>query len=110
MPAFPDLIAIGAAIFGVATWIIPWLRYSWQWRTPPKTSLAGVGRVIGLLVLAGCLSATALLLALIAFVLAERTFYAWIGLGAAIGFWLALAVGVGVGKALSRRPQEKGSS
>jgi hypothetical protein len=106
MPAFFDLIAIGAAVFGIATWIIPWLRYAWQWRTPPKTSLGGVGRVIGLVVLAGCLSAAALLLALIAFVFAERTLYAWIGLSAAIGFWLAFAVFLGVGKAVSRRPQD----
>ena len=105
MPAFPELLAIGAAIFGVATWIIPWLRYAWQWRTPPKTSLGGVGRVIGLVVLAGCLSGVALLLALIAFIFAEHTRYAWIGLGTAIGFWLAFAVFLGVGKAVSRRPQ-----
>jgi hypothetical protein len=105
MPAFADVLAMGAAILGVATWIIPWLRYSWQWRTPPKTSLAGVGRVIGFVVLAGCLSAAALLLALIAFVFAERTGYAWIGLGATIGFWLAFALFLGLGKVVSRHKQ-----
>jgi len=44
--------------------------------------------VIGLLVLAGCLSAPALLLAVLAFSFGSRSVWAWFGLCAASGFWL----------------------
>jgi len=64
-----------------------------------------VGRVIGLFVLAGCLSVAGLLLALLAFAFAERTGWAWIGVGAIAGYWLVFAVFVGVGSLTSRRKQ-----
>jgi uncharacterized membrane protein YbhN (UPF0104 family) len=108
MPALPDLLAMGAAVFGVATWIIPLLRYVWQSRTPRQFSLVRVGHVIGLLVLAGCFSAAGLLLALLAFLFAERSGWAWAGLGAIAGYWLALAVFVGVGSHVSRRKRDAG--
>ena len=95
MPAFPELLAIGAAVFGVATWIIPWLRFVLERGKPAKTSLAKVGRVIGFVVLAGCFSAAGLLLAILAFIFAERTGWAWVGLGAIAGFWIALVVFIG---------------
>ncbi len=59
--------------------------------------------MIGFAVLAGCLSAAGLLLALFAFMFAERTGWAWLGLGAIAGFWLALALFIGVGSHGSRR-------
>lgn len=106
MPAFPDLLAMGAAVFGAATWVIPALRYTLESRKPPHTSLAAVGRVIGLVVLAGCLSAAGLLLALLALVFAERTGWAWGGVGAIVGFWITLAVGVGIGPPSKRGPDD----
>ncbi len=98
MPAFPDLLAMAAAAFGAATWVIPWTRCALGGRKPPHTSLAAVSRAIGFVMLAGCFSVAGLLLALLAFVFAERTGWAWLGLGAIVGFWLALAVWAGISR------------
>jgi hypothetical protein len=113
MPTFPDLLAMGAAVFGVATWIIPLLRFLLQ-DTKPRhpsqvrvPSLVKVGRVIGFVMLAACLSAAGLLLALPAFVFAEQTGWAWLGLGAIVGFWFALAAFIGIGSQVARRKQRE---
>jgi len=106
MPAFPDLLAMGAAFFGAATWIIPGLRYLLSGRKAPHASLAAVGRVIGFVVLAGCFSAAGLLLALLGLMFAERTGWAWLGLGAIIGFWVVLALAIGIGPSRSGDEQD----
>ena len=110
MPAYPDLLAIAAAVFGIATWTIPLLRYLLQSRNPRQPSLVKVGHVIGFVVLAGCLSAAGLLLGILAFALAECTGWAWVGLEAIVGFWLAFAVFLGVGSHVSRHNRERDTS
>ena len=106
MLEFQDVLAISAAVFGVATWVVPPVRYLLSFRKKPRYSLAVVGRVIALLVLAGCLSVATLLLVLLTFLFAPRLGWAWLGLGAVIGFWLAFGAMVFVAGLRSRRARD----
>ena len=102
VPAFSDLPAMGSAVFGVATWIVPSLRYALQSRKKPKTSFAAVGRVLGFVVLAGCFSAIGFVLAFAAIAFAANPPWAWFGVGTIVGFWLSLGVVVAVSGRRSR--------
>ena len=104
MLAFADHLAIAAAAFGVATCVVPWARYALQSRKPPKTSLASVGRAIGFLILAACLSGAGLLLALPALAFAPHPGWAWLGVSAIAGFWLCICV---FGYLTSRRSRQR---
>jgi hypothetical protein len=106
MPAFPDLLAMSAAIFGVATWVIPPVRYLLSFRKGPRDSLSVVGRVIGLFVLAAMLSVAGLVLALLTLVYTDRTFWGWVGLGLSAAFWLALLSSMVISDILRWRRQE----
>ncbi len=83
---------MSATIFGVATWIIPPVRYLLSFRSGPKDSLSVVGRVIGLFVLAAMLSAAGLVLALLTLVFTDRSCWAWVGLGTIAAYWLTWAI------------------
>src|SRR5262249_15801689 len=62
VPSSARIIDAGALVFAVATWTVPALIYALAPKA--KTSLAAVGRVIGFVVQAACLSVIALSLAL----------------------------------------------
>lgn len=63
--------------------------------------------MIGFVVLAGCFSAAGLLLALLAFVFAERMGWAWLGLGAIGTYWLAFAAFLLISDHLARRRRQE---
>jgi hypothetical protein len=104
MPAFPDGLAIGAALFAAATWIGPLVHMA-LWKRQ-RSSLAKVGQVIGLLVLAVCLSGAGLALALLTLLLSQHARWGWYSAAAIAAFWISFAVFVSVGRG---QPQAGGS-
>ena len=90
VPASGRIIDIGAAVFAVATWIVPPLRLAMARKR--RTSLASVGFTIHIIVLAACLSAIGLLLALLTLVFASAPNWAWPAILVIAAFW-----GTGVG-------------
>jgi hypothetical protein len=88
------IIDIGAAVFGLATWAIPLLLIAIQ--KPRSSSLAAVGHAIGILMVAVCLSAIGLSLALVSLVFAKAD-WAWPSLMAISAFWLLVGVLIYVG-------------
>jgi hypothetical protein len=64
VPASGRIIDIGAVVFGLATWIVPPLLAALSWNKK-RSSLASVGFTIYLFVVAACLSAVGLSLALL---------------------------------------------
>jgi hypothetical protein len=69
------IIDIGAAVFALATWIVPPLRLAMAKKR--RSSLASVGLTMHIVVLAACLSAIGLLLALLTLVFASASEWAW---------------------------------
>jgi hypothetical protein len=96
MPTFPDDLAIGAAVFAAATWIGPLVHMA-LWK-PQRSSLAKVGQVIGLLVLAACLSGVGLALALLTLLLSQHAGWGWYSAAAIAAFWISFAVYVSAGR------------
>jgi hypothetical protein len=90
VPASGRIIDIGAAVFALATWIVPPLRLALAKQR--RSSLASVGLTIHLVVLAACLSAIGLLLALLTLVFASAANWAWPAILVIAAFW-----GTGVG-------------
>jgi hypothetical protein len=90
VPASGRIIDIGAAVFALATWIVPPLRLALARK--PRSSLASVGLSIHIIVLAACLSAVGLLLALLTLVFASAANWAWPAILVIAAFW---ATGVG---------------
>jgi hypothetical protein len=90
VPASGRTIDIGAAVFALATWIVPPLRLATARKQ--RSSLASVGLSIHVIVLAACLSAIGLLLALLTLVFASAANWAWCAILAIAAFW---ATGVG---------------
>lgn len=88
MPSLGDVLAVGALVCGLATWLFPPLRIALSRKK--RTSLAAVGFTIGVFVITAFLSAAGVLLALLAFASAEHTRSAWSGLFAIAAFWLSL--------------------
>ena len=88
MLSLGDVLAGGALVCGVATWIFPPLRIALSRKK--RSSLAAVGFTIGVFVITAFLSAAGLLLALLAFAFAERTSFAWYGLYAIVAFWMSV--------------------
>jgi hypothetical protein len=85
VPASGRIIDIGAAVFALATWIVPPLRLATARK--PRTSLASVGLSIHVIVLAACLSAVGLLLALLTLVFASAANWAWPAILVIAAFW-----------------------
>jgi len=90
VPASGRIIDIGAAVFALATWIVPALRLALAKK--PRSSLASVGLSIHIIVLAACLSAVGLLLALLTLVFASAADWAWPAILVIAAFW-----GTGIG-------------
>jgi hypothetical protein len=102
MSVFDHVLAGGALVCGLATWIVPPLLFAAPWKTKPRSSLAAVGRTIGTLVIAAILSAAGVLLALLALAFAQNADLAWYGLLAIAAFWLLLVTGSYIGSRRSR--------
>jgi hypothetical protein len=85
VPASGRIIDIGAAVFALATWIVPALRFAFARKR--RSSLAAVGFTIHIVVLAACLSAIGLLLALLTLVFASASNWAWPAILIIAAFW-----------------------
>jgi hypothetical protein len=110
VPASARIIDAGAAFFAVATWVVPALVYALIANRKPKTttpSLAAVGRAIGFVIHAACLSAVALLLAVITLVFAPERYWAWPAILTVVAFWIAGAVLLNVGSRCRASPPEE---
>ena len=105
VPASGRIIDIGAAVFGLATWIVPPLLAALSWNKK-RSSLASVGFTIYLFVVAACLSAVGLSLALLTLIFAQDANWAWLALLAIAAFWLSGGILIYVGGRRSRPPRE----
>ena len=106
MPAIADVLAVATSVFAIATWVVPPVRYLLSFRKKPRDSLAVVGRVIGMFVLAALLSGVTLVLALLTLVFTDRGFWGWAGLGTIAVYWLAFATSLPISDYLSRRNKQ----
>ena len=105
VPASGRVIDIGAAVFGLATWIVPLLLTAMSWNKK-RSSLASVGFTIYLFVVAACLSAVGLSLALLTLVFGQEANWAWIALLEIAAFWLGGGILLGVGDRRQQRGRE----
>ena len=106
LPGGDRIVAVAALTCGVATWVAPLLVLALSWNQKPRTSLAGVGFTIRLVVVAVCFSAGGVWLALLTLVFAQDRTYAWIALLLIGVFWLWVAVMLLVGDLRRQRGQE----
>lgn len=102
IPASGHILEIGAALFAPLTWTVPLIILAIPRKQKPASSLATVGRTIGIFVIAACLSTTGLSLALVSFVFA-RGGWAWFAVLAIAAFWLAGGLSIHVAGRRSRR-------
>jgi hypothetical protein len=102
VPASVRIMEVAAALFALATWIAPPIILVMPRSRKPASSLASVGRTIGVFVIAACLSTTGLSLALVSFVFA-RGGWAWFAVLAIAAFWLSGALWIRVAGRRSRR-------
>ena len=105
VPASGRIIDIGAVVFGLATWIVPPLLAALSWNKK-RSSLASVGFTIYLFVVAACLSAVGLSLALLTLIFAQDANWAWLALLAVAAFWLSGGILIYVGGRRSRPARE----
>jgi hypothetical protein len=92
IPASAGMMDVAAALFALATWIAPALMLSVSWNKKPKSSLAGVGFAISVLLVAASLSIVGLSLALLTLIFARGGNWAWLAILTIAAFWPALAV------------------
>ncbi len=104
LPASRGLIAVAAAVAGIATLLVPPLLLAVFWNKKPKTAFGGVGLAITILVVAGSLSAVGMALALLALVFGRETSLAFVALTAIAILWGAGIVFVAV---VNRRNQRR---
>jgi hypothetical protein len=102
IPASGRIMEIGAALFALLTWTVPLIILAIPRKRKPASSLAAVGRTIGIFVIAAGLSTTGLSLALVSFVFA-RGGWAWFAVLAIAAFWLAGGLSIHVAGRRSRR-------
>jgi hypothetical protein len=105
VPASGRIIDIGAVVFGLATWIVPPLLAALSWNKK-RSSLASVGFTIYLFVVAACLSAVGLSLALLTLIFAQDANWAWLALLAIAAFWLSGIILISVGERRHRRARQ----
>jgi hypothetical protein len=101
MIVFPDILAIGALVFALATWVFIPIRLALAKKR--KGSLATVGLMIATLLANACISAVGLILAVLTLVFSERTPWGWLALAAIATFWLIFATVLVVGDYRKRR-------
>jgi hypothetical protein len=88
VPASGRIIDIAAAIFALATWVVPPLL-AVKSRNKKRSSLASVGFVIGLFVVAACLSVMGVSLALLTLFFTKDANWAWPALLTIAAFWVS---------------------
>jgi hypothetical protein len=88
LPASGRAIDMGAGILAAATWIVPPLLMARPRNWKPRSSLAGVGIFISIFVIAACLSAMGLSLALLTLFFGQEANWAWPAIWAIGAFWL----------------------
>jgi hypothetical protein len=88
LPASGRTIDIGAGILAIATWIVPPLLMARPRNRKPRSSLAGVGIFVGIFVVAACLSAIGISLALLTLFFRPEANWAWPAIWAIGAFWL----------------------
>jgi hypothetical protein len=98
-------VDIGAAIFAAATWIVTPLRFITH--KTAKTSLAAVGFVIHVVVLAAFLSAAGLILALLTLLFAGGGEWSWYAILAIAAFWAIGFAALAFGKGSQSRRRRK---
>ena len=106
MPALSDVLAVAAAVFAVATWIGPLIHMA-LWKQT-RSSLAKVGQMIGFVMLAACLSAAGLVLALLTLLFSSRANWGWCSAAVIIVFWVSLVAVVSIGNRFPRRRRDNG--
>jgi len=106
VPGADRFVAIAAVTCGVATWVAPLLVLALSWNQKPRTSLAGVGFTIRLVVIAASFSVAGIWLALLTLVFAQDRTYGWIALLLIGVFWLWVAVMLVVGDRRQKSGQE----
>jgi hypothetical protein len=89
VPASGRTIDIGAGILAVATWIVPPLLMARPRNRKPRSSLAGVGIFIGIFVVAACLSAMGISLAIVTLFFGPEANWAWPAIWSIGAFWLS---------------------
>jgi hypothetical protein len=88
VPASDRIIDIAATSFALATWVAPPLLAAKSWNKK-RSSLASVGFVIGLFVVAACLSVMGILLALLSLFFTKDANWAWPALLTIAAFWMS---------------------
>jgi hypothetical protein len=88
LPASGRTIDIGAGILAIATWIVPPLLMARPRNRKSRSSLAGVGIFVGIFVVAACLSAIGISLALLTLFFRPEANWAWPAIWAIGAFWL----------------------
>jgi hypothetical protein len=106
-PASGHIIDIAAAIFALATWIVPPFLAARSWNKK-RMSLESVGFFIGLFVVAACLTVMGISLALLNLIFAQDSNWAWPALMAIAAFWVLGVIALNVGG--RRFPKGEGSS
>jgi hypothetical protein len=104
MSVFDHVLAGGAVVCSIATWIFPLLRFALS--SKRRSSLAAVGFTIGVFVVTAYISAAGLVLALLAVLFAQGGSLAWFGLLAIAVFWLSLATAIYIGGRRARGQKE----
>jgi hypothetical protein len=89
VPASGRTIDIGAGILAIATWIVPPLLMARPRNRKPRSSLAGVGIFIGIFVVAACLSAMGISLAIVTLFFGPEANWAWPAIWSIGAFWLS---------------------
>ena len=88
VPASAYVIDIGAGVLGAATWIVPLLLFAISANRKPRSSLASVGRFLGIFWVAASLSVMGISLALLTLIFSREANWAWPALSAIGAFWL----------------------
>lgn len=88
IPGGERIVDGGAAVFAVATWIVPLgILARWHLR-PPRTSLGSAGIAISIFTVAISLSLMTILLAGFTLLFARGGDWAWPALGGVVAFWV----------------------
>ncbi|MBV9219591.1 MAG: hypothetical protein JO366_00855 [Methylobacteriaceae bacterium] len=110
LPASGQIVAAGAAVFGVLTWTVPFLWFaigSRRIRAVRTRSLASVGLAISTVVVAASLSAAGLSLGFVAIAFGHEARRAWLALLAIAAFWISTTVWIGLQGARRRQARRR---
>jgi hypothetical protein len=106
VPASARMIDIGAGVLGAATWIVPLLLFAISANKKPRSSLASVGRFLGIFWVAASLSVMGISLALLTLIFSRQANWAWPALSAIAAFWLSCCMLLYVGSRFQRKAED----